>query len=189
MENKEILLVADTVSNEKGVDREIIFEAIEAALASAIGLGIAMIGVDHTTGMPRLTGGNLHLMDGIDFLVAIVGVFAVAEVFFFIESHGKSSAIGVKLDKITIPLRDLKNSTVAMIRSTVIGFVAGVLPGAGASLGSFLTFFAILLGSALTMKIQYYKMLYEDASFMAALITALVELRLLPKSMRKLEAL
>jgi N utilization substance protein A len=35
MENKEILLVADTVSNEKGVDREIIFEAIEAALASA----------------------------------------------------------------------------------------------------------------------------------------------------------
>jgi len=35
MENKEILLVADTVSNEKGVDREIIFEAIEAALESA----------------------------------------------------------------------------------------------------------------------------------------------------------
>ena len=35
MDNKEILLVADTVSNEKGVDREIIFEAIEAALASA----------------------------------------------------------------------------------------------------------------------------------------------------------
>ncbi len=57
------------------------------------------------------------------------------------------------------------------------------------ALGSFLTFFAILLGSALTMKIQYYKMLYEDASFFAALITALVELRLLPKSMRKLEAL
>ncbi len=35
MDNKEILLVADTVSNEKGVDREVIFEAIEAALASA----------------------------------------------------------------------------------------------------------------------------------------------------------
>ena len=35
MDNKEILLVVDTVSNEKGIDREIIFEAIEAALASA----------------------------------------------------------------------------------------------------------------------------------------------------------
>ncbi|MCR9149788.1 MAG: tripartite tricarboxylate transporter permease [Rhodobacteraceae bacterium] len=112
----------------------------KAALASCLGLGIAMIGLDTTTGMPRFTFGNMHLMDGIDFLVAIVGLFAVAEVFFFIESHGKSSAIGVKLDKITIPLRDLKNSTVAMIRSTVIGFVAGVLPGAGASLGSFLAY-------------------------------------------------
>jgi len=112
----------------------------KAALASCLGLGIAMIGLDTTTGMPRFTFGNMHLMDGIDFLVAIVGLFAVAEVFFFIESHGKSSAIGVKLGKITIPLRDLKNSTVAMARSTVIGFVAGVLPGAGASLGSFLAY-------------------------------------------------
>ena len=57
------------------------------------------------------------------------------------------------------------------------------------AVGSFLTFFAILFGSALTMKIQYYKMLYEDASFMAVFITALVELRVLPGSMRKLEAL
>ncbi len=57
------------------------------------------------------------------------------------------------------------------------------------ALGSILTFIAILFGSALTMKIQYYKMLYEDASFMAALTTALVELRLLPKGMRRLEAL
>ncbi len=57
------------------------------------------------------------------------------------------------------------------------------------AVGSFLAFFSILLGSALTMKIQYYKMLYEEASFFAVLITALVELRLLPASMRKLEAL
>jgi putative tricarboxylic transport membrane protein len=69
----------------------------KAALASCIGLGIAMIGLDNQTGMPRFTYGNLHLMDGVDFLVAIVGLFAVAEVFFFIENHGKGGAIGVKL--------------------------------------------------------------------------------------------
>ena len=112
----------------------------KAALASCIGLGIAMIGLDTTTGMPRFTFGNMHLMDGIDFLVAIVGLFAVAEVFFFIESHGKSSAIGVKLGKITIPVKDLVTSSGAMARSTVIGFLAGILPGAGASLGSFLAY-------------------------------------------------
>ena len=57
------------------------------------------------------------------------------------------------------------------------------------ALGSIIAFIAIIFGSALTMKIQYYQMLYEEASFFAVLVTALVELRLLPKGMRKLEAL
>ncbi len=112
----------------------------KSALAALIGLGIAMIGLDKTTGMPRFTFGELHLMDGIDFLVAIVGLFAVSEVFFFIESHGKNSAIGVKLDRVTIPWRELKRTWGSMLRGTGIGFVAGILPGAGASLGSFLAY-------------------------------------------------
>jgi len=114
----------------------------KAALASCLGLAFAVVGMDHTTGMPRFTFGNLHLMDGVDFLVAIVGLFAIAEVFFFIESHGKDSAIGVKLGKVTIPFRDILDSGWTMLRSTVIGFIAGILPGAGASLGSFLAYIA-----------------------------------------------
>jgi putative tricarboxylic transport membrane protein len=112
----------------------------KAAAAAALGLGIAMIGLDNTTGMPRFTFGNLHLMDGVDFLVAIVGLFAIAEVFFFIESHGKDTAVGIKLEKVTIPWKTIAGSTMTMLRSSVIGFVAGVLPGAGASLGSFLAY-------------------------------------------------
>ncbi len=57
------------------------------------------------------------------------------------------------------------------------------------SVGSMLVFLAILFGSALTMKMQYYKMLYEDASIISVLLTALVELKLLPSFMRKLDAL
>ncbi len=112
----------------------------KAALASCAGLGIAMIGLDNTTGMPRFTGGNMHLMDGVDFLVAIVGLFAVSEVFVFIESHGKNSAVGIKLGKVTIPYREIWSTRWTMLRSSVVGFIAGVLPGAGASLGSFLTY-------------------------------------------------
>jgi len=112
----------------------------KAALASCIGLGIAMIGVDNNSGLPRLTGGNLHLFDGVDFLVAIVGLFAIAEVFFFIESHGKNTSIGVKLEKVTIPVKEILGSGMTMLRASVVGFVAGVLPGAGASLGSFLSY-------------------------------------------------
>ena len=57
------------------------------------------------------------------------------------------------------------------------------------ALGSILTFIAIVLGAAVTMKVQYYKMVYEaDATFMKAFVTALVDLKLLPAGMRKLEA-
>lgn len=58
------------------------------------------------------------------------------------------------------------------------------------ALGSFITFIAIVLGSALTMKVQYYKMVYEEeASVFSALVTGMVDLHLLPNAMRKHEAI
>ena len=57
------------------------------------------------------------------------------------------------------------------------------------AIGSFVAMGSIILGSALTMKVQYYKLVYEEeATFGKALVTGMVELHLLPKSMRKLEA-
>jgi uncharacterized membrane protein YedE/YeeE len=93
-------------------------------------------------------------------------------------------------------LRDLFNH---LLGATLMGF-GGVLAlgctiGQGITgistlaLGSFIAFGGIVLGSALTMKVQYYKMVYEaDATFIAALVTALVDMHLLPKSLRRLEA-
>jgi uncharacterized protein len=95
----------------------------------------------------------------------------------------------------------------ASFRDFVNHFIGAVLMGVGGvlamgctvgqaitgtstlALGGFLTFATIVLGAALTMKVQYYKMVYEeDATFLKALITGLVDLKLLPGSMRKLEA-
>jgi uncharacterized membrane protein YedE/YeeE len=57
------------------------------------------------------------------------------------------------------------------------------------ALGSFLTFGAIVLGSALTMKVQYYKLVYEDeATFLKALVAGLADFKLLPASWRRLDA-
>ncbi len=57
------------------------------------------------------------------------------------------------------------------------------------ALGSVITLIAIIYGSALTMKVQLYKMVYEDeATLGKALVTGMVDLKLLPASMRKLDA-
>ena len=58
------------------------------------------------------------------------------------------------------------------------------------ALGSFLVFISIVFGSALTMKIQYYQMVYEEeAGFVKSLLSSLVDMKLLPASMRKLDAI
>lgn len=115
----------------------------KSAFAAAIGLAIAMIGSDSQTGTQRFTFGEIHLYDGIDFLIAIVGLFALSEVFIFLEHHrggaaGKSGAM--KVGKLLPDLGIVRRCVPTMARSTVIGFIAGVLPGAGASLGSFLSY-------------------------------------------------
>jgi uncharacterized protein len=66
---------------------------------------------------------------------------------------------------------------------------AGITGVSTLALGSFLALGSIIFGSALTMKVQYYQMVYEgEASFTAALLSSLVDMHLLPKGMRKLEA-
>ena len=114
----------------------------KSAFAAALGLLIAMIGVDGQTGVPRFTFGEVHLYDGIDFLVALVGLFALSEVLVFLENrHGDASGTGkVEIGRITPSWAMLKYCTPTMLRTSALGFVAGVLPGAGASLGSFISY-------------------------------------------------
>ena len=95
---------------------------------------------------------------------------------------------------------DLKDFLNHLFGSVLMGF-GGVLAlgctiGQGITgmstlaLGSIISFISIVFGSALTMKIQYYKLVYEDeASFAKAFITALVDMKLLPSSMRQLDAI
>ncbi len=94
-------------------------------------------------------------------------------------------------------IRDFINHVIGAILMGIGGVLAlgctlgqGVTGVSTLALGSFLALGSIIIGSALTMKVQYYKLVYEDeASFGKALITGLVDLHLLPQGMRKLEAI
>ncbi|HSG57783.1 MAG TPA: tripartite tricarboxylate transporter permease, partial [Paracoccaceae bacterium] len=115
----------------------------KSAFAAALGLGLAMIGVDTQTGVPRFTFGEVHLYDGIDFLVAIVGLFALSEVFIFLEHRDvdrDAAKPKMKIGKIIPGWGLIRSCLPTMTRATGLGFLAGVLPGAGASLGSFISY-------------------------------------------------
>jgi len=121
-------------------------------------------------------------------------------------TFGVVSVLGIILGSLVWALvsRGFRIEWFASLRDFVNHFIGGALMGVGGilalgctigqavtgastlALGSFIAFAGIVFGSALTMKVQYYKMVYEgDATFFSALITSLVELRMLPASFRK----
>ncbi|WP_428605618.1 YeeE/YedE family protein [Sedimenticola sp.] len=95
-----------------------------------------------------------------------------------------------------VDLRDFINHMVGAVLMGIGGVLAmgctigqGVTGVSTLAVGSFMAMGAIILGSALTMKVQYYKLVYEEeASFVKALLSGLVDLKLLPEQLRKLEA-
>lgn len=109
-------------------------------LAAMIGLALGTVGLDPATGIPRFTFDSYHLYDGIDFIVAIVGLFAISEFLIFLERPRSAARSEIELGGMKGAYRDVGRSLGAMLRNSVVGFVAGVLPGAGASLGSFLSY-------------------------------------------------
>ncbi|MCM2130858.1 tripartite tricarboxylate transporter permease [Larsenimonas rhizosphaerae] len=113
---------------------------VKTIVAAALGLMMSTIGIDISTGQPRYTFNTLELFEGIDFIIAIVGLFAISELLFFIEKHMGEGESMVKMNKLTISIKEVIAVLPTSLRCGVVGFIAGVLPGAGASLGSFLSY-------------------------------------------------
>lgn len=109
-------------------------------MAAAFGLALGTVGLDPVSGTARYTFDIFHLYDGFHPIVAIVGLFAISEVLVFLEhAPGAHSAV-VSVHRAYARWSDVVFSFGAMLRGSLLGFVAGVLPGAGASLGSFLAY-------------------------------------------------
>ena len=107
-----------------------------------IGLAIATIGLDPIDGTQRFTYGHLELMDGIGFLPIAVGMFGLGAVLGMIETPVEIQIMKTTLREMIITKKDLKDSAMPIVRGSIIGFLIGVLPGAGATISTFLAYAA-----------------------------------------------
>jgi len=112
----------------------------KSMISAFLGLVIASIGIDPLTGTTRLTFENQHLYDGIDFIVVVIGFFAISELLEMLYSSDVSKKTTQKINKVMISLKEFKNSIYSIFRSCISGFLVGVLPGAGATIASFLAY-------------------------------------------------
>jgi len=115
---------------------------VKALLAMLVGLWIATIGTDLFTGESRFTFGQAKLLGGVDFIAATVGVFAIGEVLVNLESKGGAELFKLAkgLRNLLPTLQDLKDCRFAFLNGSIIGFFVGALPGAGATVASFLSY-------------------------------------------------
>ncbi len=112
-------------------------------LSMLLGLMISTVGIDLQSGQMRYTMGAYVLQDGVGFLIVIVGLFALAEVFSSIEAHfkGKSEIIRIK-GRLWLTREEWRRSIMPIIRGCLIGFFKGVVPGAGATISTMLSYSA-----------------------------------------------
>src|SRR5918992_2554393 len=115
---------------------------VKALLAMLVGLWLAGIGTDLFSQTSRLTFGRMELLSGIDFIVVAIGVFAIGEVLGNMEGREGVQALPVPkgLKNLLPTLQDLKDSRFAFANGSVVGFLIGVLPGAGSTIASFISY-------------------------------------------------
>jgi putative tricarboxylic transport membrane protein len=115
--------------------------APKAFFATLLGLGMGMVGIDLQTGQARFTFGNMNLLGGIDPVMVAIGLFAVGEVFWAAATMKNTHEESIPLrGSLLMNREEWGRSWPAWLRGTVIGFVTGVLPGAGATIASFLSY-------------------------------------------------
>ncbi|HEY6005174.1 MAG TPA: tripartite tricarboxylate transporter permease [Anaeromyxobacter sp.] len=113
----------------------------KALVTTVVGLMIATVGIDLVSGAPRFTFGNPFLQDGIDFIVIAIGVFALSEILVTAkEVWAGTRAELVKAGRLWLSWGEFRYSLPSILRGSFFGFLVGMLPGAGATLSTFIAY-------------------------------------------------
>lgn len=118
---------------------------LKTMISGLLGLFIATIGTDPIVGCARLTFGSTELLSGFDMIPIMIGMFAISEVFkqtIKPISLGEMVGGGSKVRTKMISLKQMLEIKWTVIRSSILGTIVGILPGAGSTIAAFLSYVA-----------------------------------------------
>lgn len=117
---------------------------LRTIMSGLLGLLLATIGQDPSWGVQRLTFGSNQLLSGIEMIPVLIGIFAVTEVLFqTVEEKRLKAEDGIGGGKVNTEMPSIKewlSIKWVVVRSAIIGTMVGILPGAGATIASFLCY-------------------------------------------------
>ncbi len=114
-------------------------------ISALIGFALGTVGVDLETGQSRYTFGSAELIGGIHFIPIAIGLFGLGELYYAfykgLHVKGSGSIIQYTKDQRFWPeARDWIETRMTMVRGSILGFVVGVIPGAGATIASLMAY-------------------------------------------------
>jgi putative tricarboxylic transport membrane protein len=113
---------------------------LKAFIAAIFGLLINTIGIDPISGVSRFTFGSVNLYDGFSLIPALIGLFALSEVFKQIEEQNFNSK-KIDLGKTRWPsFLEYWKLKFTILRSSILGTIIGIFPGAGATIAAFISY-------------------------------------------------
>ena len=108
---------------------------VKGLVCAAFGLALATIGIDPIAGTPRFTFGLFELYEGVPFLAALIGLFAVSEALVMIENRvAAAPVIKDKVGHVFMSGALWKETWRSMLSGSVIGTLLGILPGVGGNI-------------------------------------------------------
>lgn len=108
---------------------------VKGLIGGTIGLLLASVGEELIFAYPRFTGGIAELAGGLHMVVLMIGFFGFAEVFSQIE-QGFKATVQQKVEGLWRSFREIRRYSGTILRSSLIGTLIGILPGAGGSIAS-----------------------------------------------------
>jgi putative tricarboxylic transport membrane protein len=113
---------------------------LKAFISTGLGLLFMTIGLDIINAHPRFTFGRTELFDGISFIPALIGLFAVGEVLLNMEKSSMAERV-VKAFSSRMPaLKEVLSIKKSIFKSAGIGALVGAIPGAGATIAAFIAY-------------------------------------------------
>ncbi len=112
-------------------------------VATAIGVMLATIGVDRCLGQERFSFGSVNLFSGVSFIPLVIGMFGFSQVIDMVVNritYSNTEIQKVTLKQSMLKGKELKGITPTAIRTGLIGTIVGVMPGAGATAASFISY-------------------------------------------------
>ena len=107
-----------------------------------LGLLLSTVGFDIVTGQPRMHLGLVSLQSGVNFIVIAIGLFGLGEIFLTVEEGLRLEGIRARLGfkDVWETWKLFPRYVATIVRSTILGFWIGVLPGTGATPASFMSY-------------------------------------------------